>query len=97
MLRLRRETPALLTGDYHALHQHSGDHLAFLRHDKKSGRTCLVALNFSSEEQAPVFDLGGRQARLLFCSRPREDRALSPDCLALAPFEILIAELSPTQ
>ena len=94
MLWLRSETPALVAGDYHALHQHSDDHLAFLRHDEKSGQTCLVALNFSSEEQAPVFDFGGRRAQLLFSSRPRENRTLSLDFLALAPFEILIAELT---
>ncbi|MEI6035609.1 MAG: alpha-glucosidase [Verrucomicrobiae bacterium] len=94
MLQLRRETPALVAGDYHALHQHSANYLAYLRRDEKSGQTCLVALNFSSEEQTPVFDVGGRPTRLLFSSRVREDRILSLDRLALAPFEILIAELA---
>jgi alpha-glucosidase len=94
MLQLRRATPALIAGDYHALHPHSEAYLAFLRHDDATGQTCLVALNFSSEEQTAIFDLGARQPRLLFSSRDREGQPLALDLLSLAPFEILIAELA---
>ena len=94
MLGLRRATPALVAGDYHALHQDSADYLAFLRHNAETGQTCLVALNFSSEQQTIVFDLGRSQPRLLFSSAARENQPLALDMLALAPFEILIAELA---
>jgi alpha-glucosidase len=94
MLRLRRATPALIAGDYHVLHPHSEDCLAFLRHDQASGQTCLVTLNFSDQEQLLIFDLGNKQARLLFSSHAREAQALPLDQLPLAPFEILIAELA---
>jgi alpha-glucosidase len=94
MLQLRRATPALIGGDYHALHPHSEPYLAFLRHDDATGQTCLVALNFSSEEQTAIFDLDARQPRLLFSNRGREDLPLALDGLSLAPFEILIAELA---
>jgi alpha-glucosidase len=94
MLSLRRSTPALIAGDYHALHQHSEDYLAFLRHDAGTGQTCLVVLNFSSEEQTVIFDISGKQPRLLFSSRARADQSLSLDWLTLVPFEILVAELA---
>jgi alpha-glucosidase len=94
MLRLRRSTPALIAGDYHALHQHSGDYFAFMRYDADTQQTCLVLLNFSHEEQTVIFDLGDRQARQLFSSHACEDQPLLLDWLTLAPFEILIVELA---
>jgi alpha-glucosidase len=94
LLRLRRTTPALIAGDYHALHQHSEDYLAFLRHDAGTGQTCLVILNFSSEGQTVVFDLNDKRPRLIFSSEAREGQPLSLDWLNLAPFEIFIAELA---
>ncbi len=94
MLRLRRTTPALIAGDYHALHSHSEDYFVFLRHDARTGQTCLVVLNFSSEEQTVIFDLGDTQPRLLFSSQARDDQPLGLDWLTLAPFEIFIAELA---
>ena len=93
MLRLRRATPALIAGDYHALHQHSADYLAFLRHDAGTGQTCLVILNFSRRAQTVVFDLSGKPPRVLFSSAARGDQPLSLERIALAPFEILIVEL----
>jgi alpha-glucosidase len=94
MLRLRRATPALIAGDYHMLHPHSEDYFAFLRHDAASGQTCLVVLNFSNQEQIVIFDLGKKQPQLFFSSHAHEGQALALDRLALAPFEIVIAELS---
>ena len=88
-----KRPPALIAGDYHALHQHSDTYFAFLRHDAVSGQTCLVVLNFSNEEQTLIFDLGNKQPRLLFSSQAREDQSLKLDWLALAPFEIVVAEL----
>jgi alpha-glucosidase len=93
MLRLRRTTPALIAGDYHMLHPHSEDYLAFLRHDAASGQTCLVVLNFSDAEQTVIFDIGEKQPRLLFSNQAREDQPLRLDWLNLAPFEIVVAEL----
>ncbi|HEY0602548.1 MAG TPA: alpha-amylase family glycosyl hydrolase, partial [Herpetosiphonaceae bacterium] len=94
MLRLRRATPALIAGDYHALHAHGDDYLAFLRHDDASVQTCLVVLNFTDAEQTAIFDQSDKQPRLLFSSHPRDDQPLTLDWLALAPFEVLIVELA---
>ncbi|MFN2166869.1 MAG: glycoside hydrolase family 13 protein [Anaerolineae bacterium] len=93
LLHLRQATPALVAGDYQALHAHSHAYLAFLRQDAESGQTCLVVLNFSSQVQIVTFDLGSRRPSLLFSSRARPDNALVLDRLALGPFEVVIAEL----
>jgi len=93
LLGLRRTTPALIAGDYHALHPHTESYLAFLRHDGGTGQTCLVILNFSNENQTASFDLGDRQLHLLFSSQARDDQPLTLDGLTLAPFEVVIAEL----
>jgi alpha-glucosidase len=93
LLRLRRATPALIAGDYHGLHQHSDAYMAFMRYDEASGQSCLVVLNFSHQAQTLVFDLPRRQPRLLFSSETRDGQPLALDWLALAPFEVLIAEL----
>jgi alpha-glucosidase len=94
MLGLRRATPALIAGDYQALHQHSADYFTFLRHDADSGQTCLVALNFSQEAQTVSFDFGDRPPHLLFSSQACDDGSRAFDPLTLAPFEIVIAELT---
>ncbi|MFN8504244.1 alpha-glucosidase [Kouleothrix sp.] len=93
LLRLRRAVPALVAGDYQALQPFSDAYLAFLRHDAATGQRCLVALNFSDEPQAVGSELGERQARLLFSSHARDEQQLALDALALAPFEIVIAEI----
>jgi alpha-glucosidase len=93
MLQLRRTTPALIAGDYHALHPQSEDYFAFLRYDAASGQTCLVALNFSNAAQTVIFDLGDKQPRLLFSSQARKDQPLTLELLQLTPFEIVIIEL----
>ena len=94
MLRLRRSSPALVGGDYRMLHPASPEYFAFLRHEAASGQTCLVALNFSDQEQAVTFDFAGRQLRLLFTSHPQTGQELASGRFKLAPFEIFIAELS---
>lgn len=93
LLHLRPNVPALVAGDYHALHLHSEHYLAFTRHDADSGQTCLVVLNFSAEAQTIIFDLGHEQARLIFSSAPRNSQPLNLAALQVAPFEIFIAEL----
>lgn len=93
LLRLRRATPALIAGDYHALHAHSDDYFAFLRHDATTGQTCFVVLNFTDAEQTVIFDQSDKQPRLLFSSQARNDQPLALDWLVLAPFEVLVAEL----
>jgi alpha-glucosidase len=93
MLRLRRNTPALVGGEYLALNPHSEDYFAFLRHEAGTDKTCLVVLNFSDQEQAVIFELEVNQARLLFSNEDRQEQTLALDGLNLKPFEIVVAEL----
>lgn len=93
MLRLRRATPALVAGDYHAVHQHSEAYFAFLRYDAPTRQTCLVILNFTNQEQDFIFDLVGKEAHFLFSNTNRNKEILKLDNLIVFPFEILILEL----
>ncbi len=93
LLRLRRTTPALVAGDYHALHLHSQAYLAFVRQEPEGGQRCLVLLNFSEEAQTVVLDLPDVTPRLLFSSHPRDESPLALEWLPLAPFEVLVMEV----
>ncbi|GIV95509.1 MAG: hypothetical protein KatS3mg057_0166 [Herpetosiphonaceae bacterium] len=92
MLRLRRETPALIAGDYTPLHPHAEEYLAFLRSDAGSGQRCLVVLNMSDRPHTLHVDLGAGRLRPLFSSHSRTMTFDDPACLSLAPNEIYIAE-----
>lgn len=83
-----------MLGEYQALHSHSVDYLAFLRSDHSSQQTCLVVLNFSSEQQTIIFELDEKQPQILFSSAGRDDQLLNLEWLCLEPFEVLIVELS---
>ncbi len=91
MLRVRKQTPALIAGDYAPLHEQATDYLAFLR-TIEGGQTCLVVLNLSQWAHTLRFDLDADLVRLVFSSRARRGQ----DHLAhleIAPFEVYIAEL----
>jgi alpha-glucosidase len=89
LLRVRKQTPALLGGDYVPLNEAAPDYLAFLR--RADAQTCLVALNFSERAQTVRFELPHRVARVLFS---RRERGADTSGLTLAPFEIYVAELA---
>ncbi|MCK4314500.1 MAG: alpha-glucosidase C-terminal domain-containing protein, partial [Anaerolineae bacterium] len=98
LLRVRKQTPALIAGDYRPLHEEAEDYLAFLR--SCSEQTCLVVLNMSDQAHTLNFDgstglaevLDAHTARPVFSSHTQGDRDdLSQ--LAIAPFEIYIAEI----
>lgn len=96
MLRLRKQTPALITGDYTVLHDDAEDYLAFLRSTpsvKGEGQTCLVVLNMSDRAHTLRFDLDIRQARPLFSSHRRNSDKDYLIRLVIAPFEIYIGEI----
>ena len=92
MLAIRKQTPALITGDYTPLLEDHADCLCFLRHTE--GQTCLVVLNYSDEAHTLAFDLDGSPPRLIFSTTARSD-AGNLSALTLAPFEIYIVELKP--
>jgi alpha-glucosidase len=98
MLRLRKQTPALISGYYTPLHEAAADYLAFLRHTdavplKGAGQTCIVVLNFSEHSVTLSFDLKSRVARRLFSLRGRAGVTDDMSQLDVEPFEVYIGEL----
>lgn len=91
MLRVRRQTPALIAGDYEPLHETAEAYLAFLRRTEE--QTCLVLLNTSDQAQTLAFDLDQPLARLVFSNGRRSGPAADLSRLSLAPFEIFIGEI----
>jgi len=97
MLRVRRETPALIAGRYVPLHEEAPDYLAFLRQldtdsAGRAGQTCLVVLNFSDRPQRLCFDLAVTAVRPILAARAQPLRDLSD--FILEPYEAFIGELA---
>ena len=94
LLRVRRQTPALLAGAYVPLHEAAGDYLAFLRQLAAPKASCLVALNMADKAQDLTFDLAAGQVQCLFSSHERPAGPQDLRDLRLAPFEVFIGALS---
>jgi alpha-glucosidase len=93
MLCTRKESPALISGDYQALHETSNEYLAFLRRSDSPQQTCLVVLNLSDQTHQIDFELPASNARCIFSTQKPKNALLSLNDLEVTPFEILIAEL----
>ncbi len=93
MLRVRKNTPALIAGDYRPLAPEVEGTLAFLRSDPESGQTCLVILNMIDQAATLQLDLTPRSARRIFSNRVRAKETDDVARLTVAPYEIYIGEL----
>jgi alpha-glucosidase len=93
LLHVRRETPALVGGDYTPLHPDAEDYLAFLRQLPDGSQSCLVVLNMSERSHRLGFDLPVTAARTLFSSHQPDGQVVDLSDLSIASFEIFIAEL----
>ncbi len=89
MLALRKQTPALIVGDYTPLLEDQAACFCFLR--AVEGQTCLIVLNFSAETHTLAFE-GLQAGRLLYSSAGRADAGVLA-VLDVAPFEIYIVEV----
>lgn len=91
LLRVRKENPALMEGDYQPVHENAEEYLAFLR--STSSQTVLVVLNYSEKRIVTDFaNLGLRPGRTIFATR---DNPHQPHAgVEMEPFAIWIAELS---
>jgi glycosidase len=90
LLQVRRNTPALVEGDFLPVHETDQDVLAFLR--STTGQKVLILLNFSEKRLSLDFsDLDSESARVVF-STANQVTTHFPN-LYLNPFEIWIAEL----
>jgi alpha-glucosidase len=92
LLHLRKSTPALIEGDYQAVHEKAGQYLAFLRRSQE--QSVLVVLSFSSKGEVLNFsNLRSKTARTLFSSAGRSKPAENLKEIHLGAFEIYIAEV----
>ena len=95
LLKMRKQTPALIEGEYIPLNNRSSDYFAFLR--KTDQQKVLVVLNFSESSVELDFsrlkEIQGRNLRVLFSSAERLLTTKSPRGLTISPFEVFIAEV----
>lgn len=94
MLHLRKQTPALIDGDYRPLDETSEDYFAISRHSENTRKTCLVILNLSDKNHDLKFDLNPEDVRCLFSTHREAGESLSAEAVKIAPFEIFIGELN---
>jgi alpha-glucosidase len=94
MLHFRKQTPALIDGDYTTLHETSEDYFAFLRSGQNPEQTCMVILNLSDKSHTLKFDLASQDVRCLFSTHTIEAEPVSLEALKIAPYEVFIGELN---
>ncbi len=99
LLQVRKESPALIEGEYIPLKNTAKDYFAFLR--KSEEQTVLVVLNFSEKKLDLDFsrakDIKGHSLQILFSSAERLKAAKPTYGLTISPFEVFIAEVQPKQ
>lgn len=95
LLKVRRETPALVEGNYTPLHENAEDYFAFLRTAEK--QAVLVVLNYSEKRLNLNFsdakELENKNLHTLFSSGVRSHVEHAASKLSIAPFEVFIAEV----
>jgi len=94
LLHLRKQTPALIDGDYTPLHETADDYFAFLRQGQATDQTCLIVLNLSERTQELKFDLPAQDVRCLFSTHKPAGESVSLEAFPTAPFEVFIGELT---
>jgi alpha-glucosidase len=94
MLQVRKETPALVDGDYRVIHPKAEEHLAFLRINEK--QSVLVVLNYSSNSLTLKFSAldEGKSLWTIFSSAGRGQSVEHLSKVNIAPFEVYLAKLT---
>jgi alpha-glucosidase len=99
LLQVRRDSPALITGEYIPLNNTAREYLAFVR--KSEEQSVLVILNFSEKrldlDLSRATEIKGRQLQVLFSSAERLKTVKPPNALTITPFEVFLAEVQPKQ
>jgi alpha-glucosidase len=91
LIRVRRQLPALVAGEYRPLHETSPDYVAFLRTTRT--QTGLILLNYSNARHDLHFDVPGQQTARVHFSSGRNNGDLNLAAIRLDAYEVLIAEL----
>jgi alpha-glucosidase len=91
LIQVRKNSPALIEGEYRPLHERARAYLAFLR--QTPAQTVLVVINYSAQPRALTFSVDGKHiAHPLFSTASHKPEE-SLNRISLAPYEVLIAEL----
>ncbi|HSM71508.1 MAG TPA: hypothetical protein VK851_08200, partial [Anaerolineales bacterium] len=106
LLRVRRNSPALIQGEYLPLHEDAKGYFAFLRvtrperrevETKDGEQTVLVVLNYAAKPLELDFSQANEIERsslhVLFSSAARSIMDLDPEKLHIGAFEVLVAEV----
>jgi glycosidase len=95
LLQVRKNSPALIGGEYIPLNGSTKDYFAFLR--KTDEQTVLVILNFSEKKlelnYSHTQNIKGHNLQILFSSAERLMTTKPPHGLTINPFEVFIAEV----
>jgi len=95
ILQVRKNTPALIEGEYIPLQNAAQDYFAFLR--VSSGQTVLVILNYAAQSLDLDFsrtkEIKGRSLHVVFSGAVRSSADLNPKKLHIGAFEVFIAEV----
>jgi alpha-glucosidase len=95
LLQVRKNSSALVGGEYIPLNNTAKDYFTFIRKSEK--QTVLVVLNFSSKKLELDFsrtrEIKGHDLQILFSSAERLKTAKPPRGLTISPFEVFIAEV----
>ena len=99
LLQVRKNSPALIEGEYIPLNNTAKDYFSFIRKSEK--QTVFVILNFSEEKLEMDFsrakEIKGHNLQILFSSAERLKTTKPPYGLIISPFEVFIAEVQPTK
>ena len=91
LIRLRRENPALRSGDVELTDENNNNVLAFLR--RGEGKTVLVALNFTPGPQEASYHVGVRQATTLLSTFANVGQPADVMRMLLPPYGVWVGEL----
>ena len=95
LLQTRKNSTALIEGEYIPLNNVAKDYFAFLR--KSEDQMVLVILNFSEKKLELDFsrtkEIKGHNLQILFSSAERLRTIRPPRGLTISPFEVFIAEV----
>ncbi|MCL4560610.1 MAG: alpha-glucosidase [Chloroflexi bacterium] len=93
LLRVRKENPALVAGDYQPLEHTPRNCLAYIRQSQGDGQTCLVAINYNAKSLS--FDLNqcGKIKKTLFSTEEKHLHLKDEISITLAPYEVYLAEI----
>lgn len=98
IIRLRRESPALLDGEYTTV---GNDPHIFAYSRRSPTQTMIIALNMSSEKQslrldeATLGDTNASRLHVRFSNLRSDEQAIEVKELTLAPYEAMVLEVIP--